>query len=606
MSEKAHVFKLRAADPGPDGFDTHHVLKFHPGDRESVMKMGDEWLFRKDAPKVSAWEKKKKAEALKKKGGPAPVLEPDMSFKQPWLITEVSDESFLSCFQARRETDKRSSLDVKVHATLTQVRVSAPKQEMFPGSRVAKINEELDRLYVELKTLVSGPAAYVFNRKVNKKKRLVEPGDHPMYEVIELECRVSSSAIKLIDQRISRLEAIETSFVKDFGPQIKENKMEFNGKMLRYKVLDDGKKQHSFFWVESTGDREVFQVRPVHGDWWAARKDGMRRGMEAPAEGEEGKKAKPAPGPGFEGEARFNRLMMKTEVAKAKNVSVQEQQGQGGARKRVLQSGEDALKQKWHEESHTMDDDMDCQQCGDIDDDDYDNKMAAAGDDLAVAPDALAKELEEEVPEENLNEMSDSEGEEDDDKKDMDEDGRKMNRMLQGKPAEEAKNVQMSDDEEEEGKKPADAPQASKKSKKDTVGSVKIKIKAPEVKEEPGTKRPAASGASDTGPAAKKAKTAGAAAGAGAGTAASASAPAAAGAGAGTITAEDVRNAIRKDPEMTMKKLVAVFNANSFQGAEKAAFLAAVKEAAAGTKQTVQEGQYKGQMIVTVKGKKKT
>jgi len=202
--------------------------------------------------------------------------------------------------------------------------------------------------------------------------------------------------------------------------------------------------------------------------------------------------------------------------------------------------------------------------------------------------------------------MSDSEGEEDGDRKDMDEDGRKMNQVLQGKPAEDVKKEQISDDEEEEAKKPAEVPQA-KKGKKEVLGSVKIKLKAPEVKQEPGTKRSAASGASDTIPAAKRAKTASAAAGAGAaGTSAAAGASAAAAgaaapAAASKITAEDVRNVIKKDPEMTMKKLVAVFNANKFAGDVKAAFLSVVKEAAMLTKRKVAEGPYKDQMIVTVK-----
>ena len=46
--------------------------------------------------------------------------------------------------------------------------------------------------------------------------------------------------------------------------------------------------------------------------------------------------------------------------------------------------GEDSLRQQWREESHMSDDDMDQQQCGDIDDDDYDAKMATAGEILLL------------------------------------------------------------------------------------------------------------------------------------------------------------------------------------------------------------------------------
>lgn len=48
--------------------------------------------------------------------------------------------------------------------------------------------------------------------------------------------------------------------------------------IVRYKILDEGKKQHCFFWVESCSDNELI-VRPVHGDWWGTRKDAMRRGI---------------------------------------------------------------------------------------------------------------------------------------------------------------------------------------------------------------------------------------------------------------------------------------------------------------------------------------
>ena len=39
---------------------------------------------------------------------------------------------------------------------------------------------------------------------------------------------------------------------------------------------------------------------------------------------------------------------------------------------------------------------MDAQQCGDIDDDDYDSKLAAQGDDTAINPDRLQAMLDEE------------------------------------------------------------------------------------------------------------------------------------------------------------------------------------------------------------------
>lgn len=115
-----------------------------------------------------------------------------------------------------------------------------------------------------------------------------------------------------------------------------------------------------------------------------------------------------------------------------------------------------------------VDDEMDAQQCGDIDDEDYDNAQvpslptfalrvsafvsgsellasgstervnfwqAAAGDDLALNPDDIQKALYEDVADEVVKEMSDeSSDEEMNTHLALDEAGKEMDRIVTGKP----------------------------------------------------------------------------------------------------------------------------------------------------------------------------
>ena len=96
--------------------------------------------------------------------------------------------------------------------------------------------------------------------------------------------------------------------------------------MFSYKVLEEGSKQQSYFWVVPGEDRTL-DVTSVHGDWWTARKDGMRRGLEAEETEVGGSRVKKTK----KGETnavmddRFKRLMMKTEEAKIKNQTREEQ-----------------------------------------------------------------------------------------------------------------------------------------------------------------------------------------------------------------------------------------------------------------------------------------
>ena len=86
---------------------------------------------------------------------------------------------------------------------------------------------------------------------------------------------------------------------------------------------------------------------------------------------------------------------------------------------------------------------MDQQQCGDIDDDDYDQHLAAAGDDVAINPAQIEAELEEERPQMN----PDSE-EEEAEQENLDDDGKKIWRIQKGKPKVEEKEQHESDDQQ--------------------------------------------------------------------------------------------------------------------------------------------------------------
>jgi hypothetical protein len=80
------VYNLRAADPGPDGFSTHHVVKFHPGDKDYLAEFGAEWLLRKDVPRANPNDEKRKAMAAKKKAPSAEAAVPEQVLLACFLV----------------------------------------------------------------------------------------------------------------------------------------------------------------------------------------------------------------------------------------------------------------------------------------------------------------------------------------------------------------------------------------------------------------------------------------------------------------------------------------------------------------------------------------
>jgi hypothetical protein len=137
---------------------------------------------------------------------------------------------------------------------------------------------------------------------------------------------IFTASIQAIEEEIKNLNAIEKVITVEYKALIADGKYHLNGKMFSYKVLEEGSKQQSYFWVVPGEDRTL-DVTSVHGDWWTARKDGMRRGLEAEETEVGGSRVKKTK----KGETnavmddRFKRLMMKTEEAKIKNQTREEQ-----------------------------------------------------------------------------------------------------------------------------------------------------------------------------------------------------------------------------------------------------------------------------------------
>lgn len=195
---------------------------------------------------------------------------------------------------------------------------------------------------------------------------------------------------------------------------------------------------------------------------------------------------------------------------------------------------------------------MDQQQCGDMDDDDHDQKMAEKGDDKGINPERLEQEMEEEQA---LDADSDDENLEG-----LDEAGKKIHRSLQGKPAEvEEKDEedQDQDQDQKEGRGEEDKPKKVSKKRHEPI-SIKISL-AQKPAAAPATslgKRAAAEAGDGAGQAAKKVKTEGGA--------------------SGGIEAR-VRAAIQMDKEMSIKKLLNVLGVKKGTQEAKDEFMQVVK-----------------------------
>jgi len=567
---------------------THHVLKFNPMDLGAIANLGHEWLFQKEAV-VNPFSDDKK----KKKWRPEPAVpEHDQSWKRPWLITDSQDKEFLRAFLARRETDKRSKLDCIVNVCLTEVRVMC-KGDPDLTKRLVPYNEHLFKLYKSCEMTAAGPGTDVFAKDVTVKKRVMD--EKESYKTTSMLVRISADALTKLEARRKEEEDFTTKFVKDFKEELKKGLVDFNGKIIQYKVDEVGRKQHSYFWVEAHIDGELL-LRPVHGDWWAVRKDATRRGVEAhQLEATEEQRRvikKEKEVEPLKVSAHHQRLLHKTEEARVANFEIgrdgRELSKQAIQKKTKLkgESGEDGMKQQWREESHEVDDDMDCQQCGDIDDDDYDQQMAAAGDDLALNPDDMQRMLHEDAPEEVVKELSD-ESEDEEAKERLDENGYEMDRIMRGKPEKsredkEKKRESSSSPEPQERRSPnlTDSKHASSSAgssaKKASEQSVKIKVKI--IPSSLG-KRP--DGASAQGqPAAKKAKPA---------------------PPAPPPTAAEMRAAVAQDSHMCVKKLIEMFKIKTMGKEQQDKFLVTMKEMCLKTKKLVPDGPFKDHAIIQLK-----
>mmetsp|Transcript_18670 Transcript_18670/g.29101 ORF Transcript_18670/g.29101 Transcript_18670/m.29101 type:complete len:452 (-) Transcript_18670:1142-2497(-) len=362
--------------------------------------------------------------------------------------------------------------------------------------------------------------------------------------------------------------------------------VDINGRIVSWKIEEEGKKQHSYFWLEmDSGGRELL-VRPVHGDWWAARKDGTRRGWIKNEDDEPETKTTSRKKEQEKEELTsnlFRRLLDKTKEATADEYI---ENGQlvkkkvKEARRALEETGENMLKQQWREENHGEDDEMDAQQCGDIDDDDYDQKMAAAGDDLALAAEEIIRHIdgEEDAPEETLKSDSEDEGEDA-----MDQDGKKMDRLLKGKPAPEMEIEDLKDEE-----KPS--PSKDKMEIEDKLPSLGekssgLKITIPKQVLPP--KRPADTAAPGQNPA-KRPK------------------PAVAGVSGGQIWTKcpppsEFRKYVGQTKDVSLKNLIAKFNVKQYPQEEQNKFKKILSEHCKRTKRVVPDGPYKDEPILTLK-----
>eukprot|EP00802_Teleaulax_amphioxeia_P006968 Tamp_06974.p1 GENE.Tamp_06974~~Tamp_06974.p1 ORF type:complete len:266 (+),score=88.44 Tamp_06974:1716-2513(+) len=253
---------------------------------------------------------------------------------------------------------------------------------------------------------------------------------------------------------------------------------------------------------------------------------------------------------------------------------------------------EDDLRQKWHEEQHESGDEMDHQQCGDIDDDDYDQEQAKKGDDPSINADRLERELmgEEETKQQDLESDSD-----DDENEALDDDGKKMDRLLRGKPSKEDDKEEDEKEEEEPNAETAvqvDSQKPEKKKKKEALPKIRINTAALQTSSTLG-KRPAdnmSGGASISG-AQQPAKRVDMKVEGGP------KVPAQSG---GSLE-DKVRKAVSADKMMTVKKLLRVMQVNTMTEDCKKEFMALVKRICLVTKDTVSEGPYQDQKIIKIK-----
>ncbi|KAJ1492022.1 hypothetical protein T484DRAFT_1772899 [Baffinella frigidus] len=157
---REHILTLRAAG-GPDESEipgaglsndrsvTHHVIKFHPMDKEYVRAFGHEWLFKREAPPPPQYEGKHK-----KKLSNMEVVEPEKDtgdWKRPWMITKGDDTEFNHAFCARREAEERSNDTVLIHCTLARSKARpAPLLLLLRPERVCAEVKKVDGIEVEV------------------------------------------------------------------------------------------------------------------------------------------------------------------------------------------------------------------------------------------------------------------------------------------------------------------------------------------------------------------------------------------------------------------------------------------------------------------------
>mmetsp|Transcript_28881 Transcript_28881/g.68444 ORF Transcript_28881/g.68444 Transcript_28881/m.68444 type:complete len:342 (-) Transcript_28881:313-1338(-) len=205
MSKTKFFFTLKAAGgeeesvaPGmgavSDCAVQHHVLKFNPMDVHAIHELGHEWLFQKDIPPQTDWEKKKK---LKNKEAHA-EHERKTTWKRPWLISDTKDTEFKKAFLARRETDKKSKLNVIVNVTLTEVKAVCKGDEDLKR-RLASTNNALAQLYKACEEAACGPGTDVFDMDVTTKKRAID--DKDTYKVTSMLVRIPAAHLKVLEEK---------------------------------------------------------------------------------------------------------------------------------------------------------------------------------------------------------------------------------------------------------------------------------------------------------------------------------------------------------------------------------------------------------------------
>lgn len=273
---------------------------------------------------------------------------------------------------------------------------------------------------------------------------------------------------------------------------------------------------------------------------------------------------------------------------------------------------ENSMRQRWREEDHGADDEMDQQQCGDIDDEDYDQQLAAAGDDVAINPAQIQAELEEERPEMK----SDSEEEEGQEGLDeegkrldgLDEEGKRMARIISGKPGKE-KDKEQDEEGESDDQQAKDEDENGETRKKEAKKKPeKIIIRMPKaVISQPGGQKPGAGGggggaSSGSSSSALGKRSTADASSVGGGASAAKKVKTEGDAGPARQLEEHVRAAMTADSKMCVRKLMDLLEIKKKPKETQSHFSEIVKKLCLATKQVIlDDGPYKDQKIIKLR-----